>query len=53
VRNALRQALWEIEERATAEAYRRQPDSPDAYLDAGAWEPPSSTRRGRLAKSRA
>jgi metal-responsive CopG/Arc/MetJ family transcriptional regulator len=32
VRAALRKALWEIEERATAEAYRRQPDSAeDAY----------------------
>jgi metal-responsive CopG/Arc/MetJ family transcriptional regulator len=32
VRAALRKALWELEERATAEAYRRQPDSAaDAY----------------------
>jgi metal-responsive CopG/Arc/MetJ family transcriptional regulator len=40
VRNAIRQALWQAEETATAEAYRRQPDSAaDGYLDARAWKP--------------
>jgi predicted transcriptional regulator len=39
VRNAIRRALWELEEAATAEAYRRRPDSADdAYLDSAAWE---------------
>jgi len=39
VRNAIRRALWELEERATAEAYERKPDSPaDVYLDPRAWE---------------
>jgi predicted transcriptional regulator len=46
IRAALSKALWEIEERATAEAYRRQPDSvADAPLDPGAWEPRKPTRR--------
>jgi hypothetical protein len=39
VRNAIRKALWEIEEKATAEAYRNQPDSEaEAYLDSHVWE---------------
>jgi predicted transcriptional regulator len=39
VRQAIRQALWELEEQATAEAYRRQPDTEtDVWLDASAWE---------------
>ncbi len=44
---AIRKALWEEQERATAEAYRRQPDSSvDAYLDPRVWEP-KRTKRGR------
>ena len=39
IRNAIREALWHLEEHATAEAYRRQPDSPDAYVDSAVWEP--------------
>ncbi len=36
---AIRKALWELEERQTAEAYARQPDSADdAYVDPLAWE---------------
>ncbi len=39
VRSAIRRALWELEERATAEAYRNQPDSAtDVYVDASVWE---------------
>jgi len=46
IRNAVRKALWEIEEQATAEAYRRQPDSEgDAYLNANVWAPRRKTRR--------
>ena len=43
IRNAIRRALWELDERATAQAYARQPDSEAAYLDATVWEagPPS------------
>jgi hypothetical protein len=37
IRNAIRRALWELEERQTADAYRRQPDSEHAYLEADAW----------------
>ena len=39
IRNAIRQALWQLEEGATAQAYARQPDSAgEAYLDATVWE---------------
>ena len=39
VRTAIRRALWELEEQATAEAYRTQPDSgDDAYVDAHVWD---------------
>jgi len=39
IRTAIRRALWELEERATARAYARQPDSAkEAYLDATVWE---------------
>jgi predicted transcriptional regulator len=48
IRLAIRKALWEEEERATAEAYRRQPDSvADAYLDAAVWEPKRARRSHR------
>jgi predicted transcriptional regulator len=39
VRSAIRRALWDLEERATEQAYARQPDSEaDAYVDPAAWE---------------
>ena len=39
IRDAIRRALWEIEEARTAEAYRRQPDSAaDVHFDAAVWE---------------
>lgn len=39
IRTAIRHALWQLEERATAEAYRRKPDSAtDAYFDPSVWE---------------
>ena len=38
VRAAILKALWEVEEQATAEAYARQPDSPDAEFDPAVWE---------------
>jgi len=48
IRNAIRRALWQLEEEGTAEAYRRQPDSvADAYLDARAWEARPPARRVR------
>ena len=47
IRMAIRKALWEEQERATAEAYRRQPDSSrDAYRDPRVWEP-KRKKRGR------
>jgi predicted transcriptional regulator len=46
IRLAIRKALWDAEEEATAAAYRRQPDSvADAYLAARVWE--RTARRGR------
>ena len=46
IRMAIRKALWELEEAATAQAYRRVPDAADdAYLDAEAWEPAKSAKR--------
>ena len=48
IRNALRKALWEIEERATAEAYRQQPDTAkEAYVNPDVWEPRPKSRRKR------
>ena len=45
IRTAIRRALWEIEEHATAEAYRREPDSAaDVYVDSRAWEPVKPAR---------
>jgi hypothetical protein len=38
VRAAILKALWEAEEQATAEAYARHPDSPDAAFDPSVWE---------------
>lgn len=38
VRAAILKALWEAEEQATAEAYARHPDSPDAAFDPAVWE---------------
>lgn len=52
IRAAIRKAIWELEEAAVAEAYRRTPDSVnDAYLDPGAWEA-SIGRGGKKARRR-
>jgi hypothetical protein len=49
IRSAIRRALWELEEQATAAAYRRQPDSAaEAYLDARTWEPRSKSSSRKL-----
>jgi hypothetical protein len=48
IRCAIRQALWDLEEKRTAEAYKQQPDSEDEiYLDPRVWETPlkRTTRR--------
>ena len=47
IRNAVRKALWEIEEQSTAQAYRRQPDTDDAYLNPAVWERRTKSRRTR------
>lgn len=39
---AIRKALWELEEKETAAAYARQPDSEEdagGYVDPETWEP--------------
>ena len=41
IRNAIREALWHLEEQATAEAYRQNPDSSPAYLASDVWEAPA------------
>ena len=47
VRQAIRRALWDLEEQATADAYRRQPDAEAPSLDANLWEPRATSRRPR------
>jgi len=48
IRNAIRQALWNIEEVETALAYHQKPDSAeDAYLNADVWEKAPKPRRVR------
>ena len=38
IRKAIRKAIWELEEQATADAYRRQPDTQsDADFDPDTW----------------
>lgn len=52
VRTAIRRALWELEEQATAEAYRSQPDSgEDAYVDARVWDREHTGSAGPLPES--
>lgn len=38
IRMAIRRALWDLEEEATAEAYENQPDVEEPYFDAEVWE---------------
>jgi predicted transcriptional regulator len=48
VRTAINKALWELEEAATADAYRRQPDSAaELYLEPAVWEQPPGPGRKR------
>ena len=49
IRAAIQKAIFEERERATAEAYRRVPDSADdAWFDPRVWEPkPPAYRRRR------
>jgi hypothetical protein len=45
VREAIRRALDAVQERRTAEAYRRTPDSPDDwFFDASVWDEWASPR---------
>ena len=47
VRGAIRKALWDAEERATAEAYGRLPDTSEEPFDPATWEPAPKQRRRR------
>ena len=51
IRYAIRQALWDLEEKRTAEAYKQQPDSEDdVYLDPRVWEKPLKKTSARRKK---
>lgn len=51
IRRAIRKALWELEERATAEAYARIPDrAEDAFVDPSTWESVPRDRAARRKK---
>ena len=45
IRQAIRRALWRLEEEATADAYARHPDSDEAHFDPDVWESPKKSRR--------
>ncbi len=50
IRDAIRRALWELEERAIEQAYAQRPDSAaEVYLDPTVWEVGgrSKPRQGR------
>ncbi len=48
VRLALGRALWDLEEQATAEAYRQKPDSAEeARFDPAVWEREWAGRSGK------
>jgi predicted transcriptional regulator len=49
IRMAVRRALWDLEEQATADAYQRVPDTAaEAHWDPAVWEPRTADReRGR------
>jgi predicted transcriptional regulator len=48
IRTAIQKAIGDVQERATAEAYRRIPDSADdAWFDPRVWEPKPPGYRGR------
>ena len=52
IRSAVNRALWELEEQATANAYRRLPDTAtDAYQDAEVWESRRPLARGKRRRS--
>jgi predicted transcriptional regulator len=52
VRSAIRRALWELEEQATAQAYRMKPDSAeDGYADPEVWEASSAVAEGEPSDS--
>ena len=38
IRKAVQKALWELQERSTAEAYARSPDSEPILFDPAAWD---------------
>ena len=54
IRRAIQMALWDLEEKATAEAYAAQPDAGEPpYLDPRAWAPAESEDGEGKTKKRA
>lgn len=55
LRKAIQQAIWDLEEAATREAYERQPDSTEPLsFDPGVWDPKAwpRSRSGQPQKAR-
>ena len=52
IRMAIRKALWELEEQATARAYASQPDNEPPYFDASLWEQPAGSTKRRTRKKK-
>jgi predicted transcriptional regulator len=51
IRCAIRQALWDLEEKRTGEAYKQQPDLADEVsLDPRVWETPMKIKSPRRKK---
>ena len=45
IRMAVRRALWDLDEQATAQAYQQAPDvAAEAHWDSGLWEPRTKDR---------
>jgi predicted transcriptional regulator len=51
IRQAIRRALWELEERETRASYLRDPDEGQVAWPEPAWEPWAAAEPGRRVKS--
>ena len=52
IRNAIRRALWDIEEKQTRAAYLRNPDASDSTWPEAPWEAWTTAEPKRRAKKR-
>ena len=50
IRMAIRRALWNLEEKSTAEAYARYPDDEEPHFDPEVWETSSAGRKQKREK---